>query len=230
MIRSDKRLPFGGADSASCDVASATVRCSDQVATAISDDSAYGCSGTVKKIKDMPLETKCRISTDYKTGRIYVHAYYKGGCIESYNLMPDIADVNVIKDQDGNDRAVVVKFCDHTETKATLNRDDVYSLEQGISVCVTKRLLFEKIGANKSSAMYNKVIKRALQVMKNNEKMREQEIQECQRKEKKYAKLAEKKRMRKERIAATRREAEIELRKEAYKRAIMELEKERAEA
>lgn len=71
--------------------------------------------------------------------------------------MSDIVDVKVIEE-----KAIIVSFADGTNEKATLDKEDKFNLEQGISICITKKLLEEK--CRNGSNLYNKIVKRAEKV------------------------------------------------------------------
>lgn len=66
-------------------------------------------------------------------------------------VLPHIKDVQTI-----NNKVVIVVFADGTKEKAVLDSADTFSLEQGISICITKKLLSMKTGGNGSST-YNKL-------------------------------------------------------------------------
>lgn len=142
-------------------------------------------------------------------------------------LISDVVDVREI-DNDGKPKVVVVSFADETTEKAVLDTSDTYSLEQGISICITKKLL----GRNTTygGALYNKVIKRALDVMKKNELAREYEKIATIAAQKKAEKEAEKKKARREKIRELETERQIEIQKEAYIRAIKAMREEEKEA
>lgn len=134
--------------------------------------------------------------------------FYKDGFKESTkNLIPDIKNIIV-----HNDCAVIVEFVDGTTEKAVLHPDDNFSLEQGISICITKKL----VGG---SAIYNKLMERALKVKKDNDVAREKKIAEDKERKERYKKYVAKKIARKER----RREDYINTQKEAYLKAWAEI-------
>lgn len=138
-------------------------------------------------------------------------------------IMSDVVDVKVIN-KGGNPKVVVVYFADGTNEKAVLDESDVYSLEQGISICITKKLL----GRNTphGGSIYNKIIKRALEVMQENEKKRAAQAQAIAAEEKRVNKQIAKKKARKAKLAAMEAERQIEIQKEAYIRAIKALREE----
>lgn len=142
---------------------------------------------------------------DIKNGKISVKHYKDGFFKSERTIMPDIKDVKVYNN------TVMMIFVDDTKTVAVLDNEDKFNLEQGISICITKKLLGQD-----GSSIYNKLIKRALKLKKQKEKeatKAENDKKEAKRrKEKALARHMKKK--------AKRREEEIEMHKEAYIRAI----------
>lgn len=136
------------------------------------------------------------------------------------SVMPDISDVHTIENN-GEVRVVVVTFADGTTEKAVLSADDTYSLEYGISICVTKRLLSMKCDGQGNS-VYNKIVRHGLKVYENAQKQAIKDAEEAyalQARIEKYAKKRAAKRAKRE-VAA--REEFIEIQKEAYLRAMRE--------
>ena len=88
---------------------------------------------TVEKKPEVSPETRTKL--DNRDGKIYVK-HYKDGYYEAETFA--MSDIKGVKEYDG---AVVVTFADGTKTKAVLDDEDFYSLEQGISICITKKLL-----------------------------------------------------------------------------------------
>jgi hypothetical protein len=99
--------------------------------------------------------------------------FYENGYKKNTKIiMPDIVDVLTY-----NNRVVTVKFADGTEEKAVLHPDDKFSVEQGISICIGKKLAG-------NSSIYNKIISHALDVKQKNEnKKAEQKKREARIKE-----------------------------------------------
>ena len=130
-------------------------------------------------------------------------------------VIPEIEDVQSI-----NDKVVIVKFADGTSEKAVLSENDTFSLEQGVSICITKKILNRVLkGANGTSA-YNKLVDYGLKVYDKKQK----EIKEAIA-AKKAEKDAEQKkidRIRKKRAKrkAKLREEQIAIQTEAYRRAM----------
>lgn len=150
-------------------------------------------------------DTKNKLES--KNGKLVVDYYHNGAWAGSRIIMPDIADVNRY------DNTVVVSFADGTKTSAVLDSEDKFNLEQGISICITKKLLGED-----GHSVYNKLIRRALKVMKRNEKAAEA----AAKKKEDEKRARELKKARSERRKAKSREAKIEIQKEAYLRAMKE--------
>lgn len=154
------------------------------------------------KKPDVDPSTKTELVS--KNGYIYVKHYKDGFFKSERKLMPDITDVRVY----GN--TVVMMFADKTKTSAVLDSIDTFSVEQGISVCVTKKLLGEE-----GSSLYNKLINRGLKVIKKNEKAAE----DAAKKKEDDKKARELKKSRAERRKAKKREESISVQAEAIKRA-----------
>lgn len=169
---------------------------------------------TVTKVTDVANETKTKLLVH--NGIIRASFFKNGVPIGNGTLLPDISDVKVI-----NKKVIVVKFADNTEEKAVLDSADTYSLEQGISICITKKLL----GRNTSfgGSLYNKIIKRAMDVMEENEKAAKFVAEQEKAANAKAEKVAAKKKAHAMKIAALKKEDEIEMHKEAYLRAMREL-------
>lgn len=152
-------------------------------------------------------EVKTMLTRDDHDGKL-VAKFYKDGFLQSTKkLIPDIKDVRIY-----NNCAIVVEFMDGTTEKAVVHQCDEFSVEQGISICITKKL----VGG---SSIYNKLIDRAIKVMlKNDGEKTERAIAEEKRKE--HKKRKDEKRARRE---AARREKNIDEQKEAYIRAWKEI-------
>lgn len=159
-----------------------------------------------KKEPEVDPEMKSTITKNQRNNLVanFYEDGFKKSCKE---LVPDIKDVTVHQN-----RVVIVEFVDGTTEKAVLHPSDQFSVEQGISICITKRL----VGG---SSIYNKLIDRAVKVMINNDAERTKKAKaEDERKE--YNK---KRNERKARRKAERREEYIETQKEAYIRSLKEL-------
>lgn len=155
-----------------------------------------------EKKPDVEPEVKSTISLVGK--KLFAYFYKDGFKTSQKELIPDIKDVTVHKD-----RVVIVEFVDGTTEKAVLHPDDKFSIEQGISICITKRL----IGG---SAVYNKLIDRAMKIMKKNRLAEAKEKQEKEIRKERAKKYAEKKAARR----AAKREEYIATIAEAIARGI----------
>lgn len=173
----------------------------------------FECASATK-VTDVANETKTKLLVH--DGIIRALFFKNGVPIGDGTLLPDISDVKVI-----DKKVVVVKFVDNTEEKAVLDSADTYSLEQGISICITKKLL----GRNTpfGGSLYNKIIKRAMDVMEENEKAAKFVAEQEKAANAKAEKIAAKKKAHAMKIAALKKEDEIEMHKEAYLRAMREL-------
>jgi hypothetical protein len=159
----------------------------------------------ISKTPDVPVETKTKLVV--KNGKIYVEFFEDGYFKSEKYIMPDIKDIKVSHD------IVFVTFTDNTKTKAVLDVEDVFNIEQAVSICITKKLL-----GDSGDSIYNKLIRRAFKVKDQNEKKaKEAELKAAEEKRikevaiSKYQKRKNKK-----------REEAIEIQKEAYLRAMRE--------
>lgn len=150
-----------------------------------------------------------------KTIRI---ATYRDGYIRNdVELMSAIEDVQVL-----NDKVVMVKFTDGITEKAVINKDDTFSVEQGIAICLTKKLLSTLTGGNGSS-VYNKLIEHGVKTYNAIEAQKAETAKKNTENAVNAKHYAEREKRKKERRAAKQREADIEIQKEAYLRAMREL-------
>ena len=158
-----------------------------------------------------------------ENGYVTATKFIGGLAYGSATLFPEITDVSVL-----NDSVVIVTFKDGSEEKAVLSGEDTFSIEQGVSICFTKKLISTFTGCNGSS-VYNKLVELGMAVYNN--KLKAIETQKIADAEKaaRAAKRYEKAKRRKEKRAAAlkaaqeaEREAQIEIQKEAYLRAMRE--------
>ena len=127
---------------------------------------------------------------------------------------PEIIDVKMkVKN-----KVVEVAFADFTKEKAVCIEPDVFDMERAIATCVAKK-------AMGGSGAYNKAVRKGLKVWEKRLKKQEFDKAEKERIEKKRAKLKAYKQRRRERKEAEEKERQIEIQKEAYIRAMKELEK-----
>ena len=161
---------------------------------------------------EIPKEAKTVVFSDFNNDLAAVAKLNNN--IVFRRIMPDIKDVRI------NNEVVVVEFCDGTSEKATLSEEDTFNFEQGISICITKKLL--SMMCPNGSGLYNKIIKRAISVynnrLHNEATVLKKEKDEAERRERKRKKI-EKKRAKRE---MKEREKQIEIHKEAYLRAMRE--------
>ena len=136
------------------------------------------------------------------------------------SIMPNIVNVNEIRN--GNTNLVTVDFADGTSEKAVLSPEDVYSLEQGVSICLEKKLL-SCIAPTHGSSLYNKLIKHAMKVYVKNRQAEEDAIAAEATEKIRAQKAVEKRRAKRERRKHQEEEREIRINTEAYKRALREL-------
>lgn len=116
-----------------------------------------------------------------------------------------IVDINILVPN----KVVEVTFMDGDKQKAVCQEPDVFSLEQAISICLTKHLLG-------GSGAYNKAVKNGIKVYQDKQK---DEVA-AKAEEERIAKRRAKKAAYMERKAEKKREEQIEIQKEAYVRAM----------
>lgn len=130
-------------------------------------------------------------------------------------VIPEIEDVQSI-----NDKVVIVKFADGTSEKAVLSENDTFSLEQGVSICITKKILNKVLKGASGTSAYNKLVDYGLKVYDKKQK----EIKEAiaAKKAEKEAEQRKIDRIRKKRAKhkAKLREEQIQIQAEAYRRAM----------
>lgn len=179
-------------------------------------------SQMTSKKPEMDIKTKSVLKVH--DGMICGVLYKNGFAAGAKKIMPDIKDVKIIesvqktKRESGNiddevapiqRKVIKVIFADGSIETAILAPDDTYSLEQGISICITKKLLSD-IGVHGSS-LYNKIIKRAGKVMTQN-RQAEADAQARQKASaERYQKHIEKQRKKDEKRAADNRQFMVDL-------------------
>lgn len=155
-----------------------------------------------------------------ETGWIKVDSYVKGNYKGRISLIPEIKNIKKSYDKDGNPVFVAVQFWDNTTETAKLHRDDaeICTLEQGLSICVMKKVL-SVLTYGYGSSVFNKLTKYALKKNIELEAKKEEEIKAELTIKRKRERLAAKKKRRKERQI----EEKIQIQKEAYLRAMKEM-------
>lgn len=116
-------------------------------------------------------------------------------------------------------KVVEVTFGDGTKQKTVCREPDVFSLETAISICLSKQLLG-------GTAAYNKAIRDGIKVYENQLKKDEAEKAEQERIAKRHAKKKAYQERRNAKREQAEREKAIEIQKEAYIRAMKELQTE----
>ena len=132
----------------------------------------------------------------------------------SIYLMPEFGDVRIIRDKEGLSIGVEIDFADGTKQKAICMPDDTFNLEQGITICLFKKMLTYgcHIEEQYVTGVYNKLVKHAIKIR--NERIK---AEEEDKKAKEEAKLQE------QRFQEKRRKAKIRQAKRKSERRINEL-------
>ena len=150
-------------------------------------------------------------------------------------IMSNITKVEIFQDEEKfEDCTVKLTFADGSTTTATIHDGDEFNFEQGITICLIKKLLQDKLSgfgfsANTGSGVYNKLVKHCVKLYNQQIADEVKANIEAERIEKKRRKYAEKKAKRKAAREAAEREKAIEIQKEAYIRAIKALKALKAE-
>lgn len=169
--------------------------------------------------KKMPNRSKTVLVSNGKF--LNVEIADKDGFVGSTKyIMPDIVDVKTIERQ--HKSQVIVYFGDSTSETATLEYGDTYNLEQGISICIAKKLISNLVGKGYGSSIYNKLIERAIKVYKRSCAETEKKRKEEEEQKARYQKMVQKKQAKRQKREAENRERQIEIQKEAYLRAMRE--------
>ena len=135
------------------------------------------------------------------------------------DLMPNIEDVRVVnKPNTDEPKVVMVDFTDGTTEKAVLSDEDTYSLETGISICITKKLMSVSDSVS-GTKVYNSVIRHAMKVMKENREVEDELRRAIEADKQREKKLAEKRARRQARREAAETEKLIDVLADAINRA-----------
>lgn len=129
-------------------------------------------------------------------------------------LMPEFSDVRIIRDKEGFSIGVGIDFADGTKQKAICMPDDTFNLEQGITICLFKKMLTGGcyIEEEYVTGVYNKLVKHAIKIRNKRIKAEEEA-----KKAEEEAKLQE------QRFQEKRRKAKIRQAKRKSERRINEL-------
>ena len=167
-------------------------------------------------VKGVQADTKCKLA--YEGDVIKVLKCVCGDVYAQHTVMFDIESVKVYNNKYDEPRSMTMTFKNGKSVTASVDNDDVFSVYHGIVICLLKYMLGEKANGCETS-VFNKLMDHAHKVL---DKTKARELaakEEAKRLEAKHKKLAAKKQRRK----AKKREYEIELRKEAYIRAMNEM-------
>lgn len=168
-----------------------------------------------------PKEANSILFSEY--GKVKVKNCKNGEIKNTKIIMPDIKNIEV-KHNGANNTVIFVTFTDGKIEKAVLDKDDEFSLEQGLTIIMLEKLLSD-MGVDGKS-VHNKLVRYALKFYNKQEKAKEASAKkELEAKEKKK-KIEERRRNKKLKQAQAEREYQIEIQKEAYLRAMREMKKE----
>lgn len=143
---------------------------------------------------------------------------------DSCYVMPEISDVRHIINK-GEVIGVEIKFADCTKQKAICSPNDTFNLEQGITICLFKKILedgmvaFNVFYKGRGTSIYNKLVNHALKVMERRIKAEEKAKKEEAKKKEQEQRFIEKKRRADERKAKRESEQRINEMAEAIRRS-----------
>ena len=149
-------------------------------------------------------------------GNVRLATYKDGNRINDISILKSISDVRVL-----NERVVMVTFSDGNTEKAVLDAYDSFNIEQGIAICIMKKI-FSKISNGNGSSVYNKLVEYGLKTYNDIWIAKLREKTEKDKRDTIAKKNADRAKHKRERKAAEKREYEIEIQKEAYLRAMRE--------
>ena len=181
----------------------------------------YETKASVKTKEPMPKNAKTLMYRGEHDKKLHVKIADKDGNVDRDRVvMPDIEDVEVIKREYKS--RVIVTFSDGAKEVATLNYGDNFNLEQGITVCIIKKLLSDEVGKGLGGSTYNKIIDHAIRIHGKSAMAKLKKEADEAAKKRKHEKMIAKKEAKRERRQAEERENQIEIQKEAYLRAMHE--------
>ena len=167
---------------------------------------------TVEKNNNMKPYNKMMVGED----SIYFKFSRHGDCFgNTREVIPRIVDVKTY-----DNKVVKVIFADGSYEKAVLSPNDTFSLEQGISICLTKKLLSKIVSSDFGGSVYNKLVDYALGVYDNKVKAVKEAKKKAEAEKAAEKKKAEKIKAKRAKRKAQLREEQIEIQAEAYRRAM----------
>jgi hypothetical protein len=157
-------------------------------------------------------------------GKQFRNIRYGTSMKDSWYIMPEISDVRHIINK-GDVIGVEIKFADNTKQKAICSPNDTFNLEQGISICLFKKILEDGLITSnplckgRGTSIYNKLVNHAIKVMERRIKAEEKAKKKEAEKKEKEQRFIEKKRRADERRAKRESEQRINEMAEAIRRS-----------
>lgn len=117
-----------------------------------------GTPVNIKKLWILPCDCACDNKPSLEPGvredgTYVVHVDEDGYATP---IMPTITDVKVVKD-----KVTIVTFADGTQEKAVCAEGDTFSLENGITICLMKKMLADSCIEGTGTSIYNNLIRYA---------------------------------------------------------------------
>lgn len=196
--------------------------CTSDVCTVYASDLASVTEICHKKEKMPSSKAKSWLYRKDNDTRLWVKTNDGNGYVDNdVCVMPDIIDVSIIENN-GVKQVVVVEFADHSTEKAVVDACDTFSFENGVSICIAKKMFSKIVGNKNGSSVYNKVVERCLKLYEKKRIAAMKVAAEEAEKKQRYLKLIEKKRNKRIRRENEAREELINIQKEAFLRALRE--------
>ena len=168
---------------------------------------------TICRLFGMSIGTDTDKRIKEKNGSLYIGAV---------KLMPSVKEINPIYNKDNEMIGIKMMFSDGSIEKSICDNEDIFNYDYGVVICLMKKILSNIASTDKYTGTYyfNKIVDLAFRG--NLKTFEEKAKEETEKIKAEYRKA--KNRLRKERQKAAKREAEIEIQKEAYLRAMNEFE------
>ena len=197
--------------------------CGTDINTYIANINTDGYTITASYNTYNPISDMLKLDNDLKPrmfyqaetyGRQYRTIRFGRSKETSIYLMPEFSDVRIIRNKEGSSIGVEIDFADGTKQKAICMPDDIFNLEQGITICLFKKMLTYgcHIEEQYVTGVYNKLVKHAI-------KIRNRRIKA----EKEAKKAEEEAKLQEQRFQEKRRKAKIRQAKRKSERRINEL-------
>lgn len=156
-------------------------------------------------------------STFLYDGYEHIHVLYKDIATGRMGAatFSQIKDYKVVPNEE-NPRGIIMYFMDGTSERVLIRGEDKFDLDIGIQMCLFKKILSDAMCEDYGSSVMNKLVLHAKKVKKNNERfLVKTATEEAERKRVRTNLIAKK-----QRRSARRKQEQIEMMAEAYRKAM----------